>query len=305
MLTYAQYGENNKLINLEYKKDVKFIDKKVKEFKKKDKFLTFDIEAYTNEKKEFVPYACGFYDGRKKYLYYVTDFNSWEEMLVKFIRDMMDIKYNNYTAYAHNLGGFDIAFIFTILDKLYNISNLLSKVNSIISFKASYKKDNKTVCLRFADSYAILPSSLLHLGHSYQVKVKKSVFPYKFVNVNNLNYKGCLPDIKYFEESVDNIIVYDGFFKYYENKVWDLKKETLEYLSNDVISLYQILQKADNYYFSNYRLNITTYPTLPSISMGILRSNFLNKNILLPRCRGDLEYAVRNSFEEELKYLNP
>jgi hypothetical protein len=140
-------------------------------------------------------------------------------MLVKFIRDMMAIKYNNYTAYAHNLGGFDIAFIFTIMDKLYNIRNLLSKVNSIISFKASYKKDKNTVCLRFADSYAILPSSKLHLGHSYQVKVKKSVFPYKFVNVNNLNYKGYLPDIKYFEESLDTIIVYDGFIKYYENKV--------------------------------------------------------------------------------------
>jgi hypothetical protein len=75
-LTYAQYGENNRWINLEYYKDVKFIDKKVKELKRKDKFLTFDKEAYTNEKKEFVPYACGFYDGRKKNLYYVTDFNS-------------------------------------------------------------------------------------------------------------------------------------------------------------------------------------------------------------------------------------
>ena len=139
-------------------------------------------------------------------------------MIVKFICDMMDNKYNNYTAYAHNLGGFDIAFIFTFIDKLYNISNLLAKENSIISFKASYKKDKKTVSLRFADSYAILPSSLLHLGHSYQVKVKKSVFPYKFVNVNNLNYKGCLPNIKYFEKSLDTIIAYDGLSKYFENK---------------------------------------------------------------------------------------
>ena len=106
--------------------------------------MTFDIEAYTNENNEFVPYACGFYDGRKKYLYYVTDFdNSWEKMVVKFISDMLHIKYNNYTAYAHNLGGFDIAFIFTIIDKLYNISNLLANDNKIISFKAWYKKDNK------------------------------------------------------------------------------------------------------------------------------------------------------------------
>jgi hypothetical protein len=36
-LTYVQYGENHRLINLEYEKKVKFIDKKVKEFNRKDK----------------------------------------------------------------------------------------------------------------------------------------------------------------------------------------------------------------------------------------------------------------------------
>ena len=34
------------------------------------------------------------------------------------------------------------------------------------------------------------------------------------------------------------------------NKMLDKNAETLEYLSNDVISLYQILRKAAQYYFS-------------------------------------------------------
>jgi DNA polymerase type B, organellar and viral len=39
---------------------------------------------------------------------------------------------------------------------------------------------------------------LARLGEDYQVVVNKGIFPYLFVNKNNLNYKGLTQDIKYY-----------------------------------------------------------------------------------------------------------
>ena len=83
----------------------------------------------------------------------------------------------------------------------------------------------------------------------------------------------------------------------YGNK-WSMKDETLKYLSKDIICLYQILEKMDNIIFSNYRLNITSYITISSLSLAIFRRspNFLKDNDLLPKSKGSLEKAIRSAY---------
>ena len=52
----------------------------------------------------------------------------------------------------------------------------------------------------------------------------------------------------------------------------------------------------DNIIFSNYRINITSLTTIASLSLKIIRTNYLKNDKLLGKCRGELEYAIRESY---------
>ena len=79
--------------------------------------MTFDIEAYRNDKGDFIPYACGFFCGKTEILYYLTDFSNHTEMISKCLKEMLAPKDHNFTIYAHNQGNFDSTFIYRILEK--------------------------------------------------------------------------------------------------------------------------------------------------------------------------------------------
>ena len=61
----------------------------------------------------------------------------------------------------------------------------------------NYGKNNEYQ-IQFKDSYLILLKSLNELSQAFKVDNGKSVFPHKFINKNNFNYIGEVPDIKYF-----------------------------------------------------------------------------------------------------------
>ena len=129
-------------------------------------------------------------------------------------------KYNRYKVYIHNLANFDGIFLLRVLVKLGNV-NVLMNNGKLISIELKFTPidSNYSIVLDFRDSYQILLSSLSKLGKSFKVAavgmlaacLRKTIFPYNFVNKNNLNYIGKTPDIKYF----DNISIE----KYNEYKV--------------------------------------------------------------------------------------
>jgi hypothetical protein len=65
----------------------------------------------------------------------------------------------------------------------------------IISVQTSFKG----YVFHFRDSQQLLISSLSKLGKSFNVDIQKSIFPYDFVNENNLDYIGGVPDLKFFD----------------------------------------------------------------------------------------------------------
>ena len=299
--TYVKYDNEFNLINIEFEPKISYLNKIKKDFQHKNNIITFDIEAYRNSQNNFIPYACGFYKkGVKPELYYLSDFNDNNEMINKFLKDLISPKHNNYTAYAHNFSRFDSVFLFKKLKKEgYKLSNLIPKNNGFISFIASTKVKNKTVKVKFSDSIALLPSSLEDLTLSFKTEVKKDIFPYNFVNEFNLNYEGSLPEFIYYndgEYDLGLLLKYQDKVRYYINKTWSVKDETLKYLIKDLISLYQVLMEVDKIIFSNYRINITAHPTIASLSISILRSNFLKDNNLLPKSKGELEEAIRMAY---------
>ncbi|PVV05461.1 hypothetical protein BB560_000025 [Smittium megazygosporum] len=121
-----------------------------------------DLETYIKDDK-FIPYSIGFYDGKNVYTFYLTDYNTPEEMIIEAFNELLRFKNNGYSVYFHNLQGFDGIILTQILENNF-------KVNSL-----------------FKD------------GKGLDVPVQKGIFPYKFVNENNLNYVGPKPELKFYE----------------------------------------------------------------------------------------------------------
>lgn len=115
----------------------------------------------------------------------------------------------------------------------------------IISVQTSFKG----YVFHFRDSQQLLISSLSKLGKSFNVDIQKSIFPYDFVNENNLDYIGGVPDLKFFDNlNQEDYNIYNNDF--YNNN-WNLKNETIKYCEIDCISLYQIILNLINWILIN------------------------------------------------------
>ena len=117
-------------------------------------------------------------------------------MILDCFRNILIRKYNSSNIYIHNLAKFDIIFLLKYLVKLGSVQPIIHN-QRIISINFNYGKNNE-YRIQFRDSYLLLLSSLMKLCKSFKVNNKKSIFPHFFVNENNLDYIGEVPDFKYF-----------------------------------------------------------------------------------------------------------
>jgi DNA polymerase family B len=129
-------------------------------------------------------------------------------MIIFCIKELMIRKYNNYIIYIHNMAGFDAIFLLKILAELGQIKPIIHN-GDLISINFKFNNYNIT----FRDSQQILISSLRNLAKCFGVDVLKGYFPYNFVNENNLDYNGVIPDFTLFEgishDEYDGITSYD------------------------------------------------------------------------------------------------
>ena len=105
---------------------------------------------------------------------------------------------------------FDMIFLLKYLVKLGSVQPIIHG-GRLISVSLNFGKNNEYQ-LKFKDSYLILLNSLFRLCKAFAVKNSKILFPIFFVNENNLNYIGEVPDIKFF-----NNISLDEYNKYKAN----------------------------------------------------------------------------------------
>jgi hypothetical protein len=125
-------------------------------------------------------------------------------MLTQAIKDLMVKKYDNYNVYIHNLSRFDGIFLLKILVGIGEVKPIIHH-GDLISIDFKFRNYNLT----FRDSQQLLLLSLRNLGKSFGVDIQKSIFPYNFVNENNLGYIGEVPDFKYFDKI--SLAYYKGY----------------------------------------------------------------------------------------------
>ena len=61
--------------------------------------------------------------------------------------------------------------------------------------------------------------------------------------------------------------------------MWSFYAETIKYLNNDLLSLYQILLKANKQVFKDYGVNISDNLTISGLSLRIFLKDFYKNNI--------------------------
>lgn len=156
------------------------------------------ISTLENNEEVLNVISCCIYDGNNKLFFYLSDYNSSDDLLKAVIKNIMLEKYDGYKVYVHNLSRFDGIFLLRILAQIPNSKlEIIQREDKMISLTLKFGK-NKII---FHDSMLLLPSSLEKLSKAFNIDNKKIIFPIKFLMNNprfNLNYKGFVPDIKYF-----------------------------------------------------------------------------------------------------------
>jgi hypothetical protein len=238
-----------------------------------------------------IPYLLSWFDGTitKSYIIESLDPITIEleisRMIDNMVKDICIRKYRNYKVYFHNFSKFDGYFLVKYLSKIGYCDPIIHK-GKIISVNFNYNGFNIT----FKDSYLLLPSSLRKLGKSFKVEYIKGIFPYM---LSNINYKGIVPDIKYFSNiSIEDYNKYKDLFT---GKIWSFRKESKKYCELDCISLFQIVTKFNNLIFDRFKLNINNYPTLPGLSFAIFRSQYLKKDSI-HMLSGDIANDIRQGY---------
>lgn len=215
------------------------------------------------------------------------------------IRSLLFTKYHTYNVYFHNFSLFDGIFILSKLTEIPNtIIRPIIKDDKMINIKFEWKIHEKTYYINFRDSYLLLPESLRKLGNSFNVDTKKGYFPFKFLNDSKvkLNYKGAIPDYKYYVDSNLSIDEYNDMKKLYHDNHWNLKNECIKYCEQDCITLYKVLSDFNNEIFSRFSLNVYHSATLPSLASSIWRTHFLKKEYKVPIIKGEIYNFVKDSY---------
>lgn len=186
-------------------------DNGVKDFEYNAKFGALDIETYStkslNGEGLQIPYAVGFTDYKgKPQVFYADKGEEDFTVLVRALQGLLTSKYNGGTFYVHNLARFDSRLILEALGKMDGLRCILwgRDMCNIFKIKISKKVGKKWYNVVLLDSLYQLPFKLEVLGRKFDTEVKKTTFPYEFVNKDTLFYKGVRPSPTYYKNKVSD-----------------------------------------------------------------------------------------------------
>jgi len=155
------------------------------------------------------------------------------DCIEKFIEFLLNANQGRNIAIAHNASGYDNRLIHEATLK-YKTPLKVKVIRNGLKFLELRVED-----IKFRDSFLFLPSSLASLAASFNLPLKKGIFPHAFNKSENYNYVGQLPDKKYFDltffAKTDKDI--EKFNEWYEERLkfsWDFKKELVDYCIDDV-----------------------------------------------------------------------
>lgn len=213
-----------------------------------------DLETYTNEKGEIYIYCICLLLNNKWYYFW---YDEKIDIIVNFLEKIGEnSKTEDTVLYTHNIN-FDGFVFINFLKKTFIKFDWFSRGLNLYWIDIYYLKKK----IRIRCSYKIIPISIKKLGEI--IKVEKKIFPYKFISIQNLNYKGEIPNVKFFNSIED----YVEFKK--KNVEFDFKKISLDYCKQDTLIIKNVLDQIIKIISSYDKKVITNSFSFSSISYKI------------------------------------
>ena len=205
--------------------------------------------------------ACiSLFDGKIAWSFYLSDYNSIDEMMKSALSSLMKRKYKGWNVYVHNGSLFDYIFLLRYITEMGHVEPLI-KYGKFINIKLSWDKqvNDKGIVkykynINFRDSLLLLPAPLRKLAVAFNVE-NKGFFPFNFLKDSNipLDYKGNTPDFSLYEG-----ITRDEYDAMVSIK-WDLRREVIKYCELDCKVLYQVIDKFNDLIFEKWRVPVNKY----------------------------------------------
>jgi len=243
-------------------------------------------------------FESGFNDKNEHYVNYcvVMKLYSDEVFVCETMKEFVDfaLTKKETTFIAHNGKAYD-----TWLVHKYLIRETNKRPNKLIlaGNKIMYMKIKS---IRFIDSLNHIAQPLSIFPEMFGLKeLKKGYFPYTFNTLENKNYIGKIPDIKYFapdEMMSDKRKDFTDWYNKQNSVIYDFKKELHEYCVSDV----DILKKSMEIYISDGMelngLNPIDCSTIAAYAMKVYRTNYLVDNKICVLKKDEYDFIKRGFF---------
>lgn len=249
---------------------------------------SFDLETFKDVDGHSKVYAIGFKTSMDidSNIFYLTDIDnnySSDKLILTCLNTMLQTKYRGFTFYAHNFARYDFIFIYNIIKK-YNYDKgteyykltLSTRDDKIIKLTIQIKPESgKPIKIYIVDSLNLLNFSLEKLSLDFGLTKQKTHFPYSFVKRDTLLYVGPSPSKEYYPRLNNNtnesLSIYKTLFK----MDWDLRKETIYYLNNDLNILLEIMNEFSRRVYIDHNEELTGASTISRLSMNIFLHKYL------------------------------
>ena len=157
-----------------------------------------DIECILDSTNTFIPILICYTRGYSKTIFHHRGTNCVDLFIQTLLQWVKEEKakeggVQEFHFFFHDLKGFDGVFIMNSLYKLnLKVTDIMGTGTKMLHFK--HKQ------LTFKDSLSFLNMPLANFTKTFGlVELKKGFFPHKFSKLENLQYEGAIPDLKYCE----------------------------------------------------------------------------------------------------------
>lgn len=210
----------------------------------------------------------------------------------KFMEFMLSTNYGRNIAIAHNGAGYDSRLIFEEALKYKE------RLNISTICRGSKFMELKIGKLIFRDSLLFLPQSLSALAKSFNLPLKKGIFPHMFNSVENYEYEGTLPSIDYFDlrftaKTEKDVTDFKSWYLQRSSTPWNFKKELTEYCRDDVKILGMIVKQFHDICVKKFSHSPWMFTTAPSYVHNLVIKG-ISESIALPDDEETRAETVRN-----------
>jgi len=244
--------------------------------------LSYDIETYTNDQGIQQPFLICLYGLNNETNEIINNCFYGFNCVIDFVNYLISISTKLNHTKTHTTEKIKYIYIYGFNNSKFDNIYIFNEIKNNINYVDFTFSDNSIKYIEF-DNIKIFDLSLYYSGSlkvvskNFNLEETKGVYPYKFVNKNNLNYIGFVPDVDFWnnKDEYNEYINLNGYN-------FNLKEYTIKYCLLDCKLTYLIALehlKLSIGTINNKNYNVSTCQTCSSLSMKLYNHSFQNEDL--------------------------